>query len=459
MFKSMRLKNFKAYKDSGEIPLAPLTVIIGANNSGKSTLFHALLALVQTAQDAEQGGAPRLVTKGLVDLNGFHDVLYGKNPTKTSTFEISIGMTAIVARARTLTGGLIKNGEKFTVPDRAEIAFGWNDAGNEIGVQRSTLLLDGVPVISVERRQGEWLFTAPLEAPEGAEAEFIGVFPCFSMPMVDQWQQFMNAGRIADFRAAIWASIFKKQISHIGPLRVRVPWYASIGARTSSEFGLGGENLVADLGSKEKDPQTKKTRLELVNDWLATREVLKSVHIEMDKSTSGRMLLGDEWHGPTRINIAGMGEGVSQILPIIAYTLFGPVDWNEDCLLVEQPEIHLHPRLQAELGDLFIEVAQRGNRQVLVETHSEHLVLRLRRRIAEGKVKPDQVAILFVEKQAGESKVRRLDLNTRGHFSDWPKDFFDDAYQEAMALATAASRKGYGSGVRRTQMAGKSRGA
>ncbi|MBI1832856.1 MAG: DUF3696 domain-containing protein, partial [Planctomycetes bacterium] len=157
------------------------------------------------------------------------------------------------------------------------------------------------------------------------------------------------------------------------------------------------------------------------------------------KNTTGRMLLGDEWRGPANINIAGMGEGVSQILPIIACTLFGARD---DCLLVEQPEIHLHPALQAELGDLFIDVSQNGHRQILVETHSEHLVLRIRRRIAEGKLSPDQVAILFVEKQGGESTVRRLDLNCRGHFSDWPKGFFDEAYQEAMALAEAASKKG-----------------
>ena len=110
--------------------------------------------------------------------------------------------------------------------------------------------------------------------------------------------------------------------------------------------------------------------------------------------------------------------------------------------MVEQPEIHLHPSLQAELADLFIDIMKTGRRQILVETHSEHLLLRIRRRIAEGTLKPDQVAILFVEKHGGESKVRRLDLNSRGHFSDWPKGFFDEAYQEAMALAAGASKKG-----------------
>src|SRR5580693_4313089 len=99
MFKSMRLKNFKAYKDSGEVPLAPLTVIVGANNSGKSTLFQALLALKQTSQDAEQeaalgtNGTPVLVTKGpFVDLNGFHDIVHSDNHVKASSFEIAVGL-------------------------------------------------------------------------------------------------------------------------------------------------------------------------------------------------------------------------------------------------------------------------------------------------------------------------------------------------------------------------------
>jgi hypothetical protein len=250
----------------------------------------------------------------------------------------------------------------------------------------------------------------------------------------------LKAERASGFCASYWNDIFRRKIAHIGALRGRVPWHASKGARTLSGFATGGEDLFADLGSNEKD-RTGKTRLELLNEWLSGKGILKQVHLrELGKGSGVRMLLGDDCHGPTNINVAAMGEGVSQILPIIAYSRFGA---DDDCLLVEQPEIHLHPELQAELGDLFIEVAKSGRRQVLVETHSEHLLLRVRRHIAEGKLEPDQVAILFVNKKdGGESEVTRLDLNSRGHFSDWPKGFFDEAYQEAMALAEAAAKKG-----------------
>ena len=91
------------------------------------------------------------------------------------------------------------------------------------------------------------------------------------------------------------------------------------------------------------------------------------------------------------------------------------------------------------MADLFIDIATTLQRQVIVETHSEHLVLRVRRRIAEGTIDPNDVSILYVEKQGAESKVRRLDINKRGHFDDWPEGF-DEAYQEAMALAMATPK-------------------
>jgi energy-coupling factor transporter ATP-binding protein EcfA2 len=441
MFKSLRLKNFKAYKDSGEVPLAPLTIIVGKNNSGKSTLFHGLLALAQTAQDSEQGWAPHLLTKGLVDLGGYHDILHRARHANSPAFEISVSLASTYLRPKTLTDGSIKNGVKFDVPDRAEISFSLDEEIGEILVNRSTLRRGSSTVISVDRGHGHWSWlTPPSGVPKNAEIDFRNVFPFVSVMKEDRpSQESLVAQGISSYCAALWAEIFRKQVHHIGPLRMHVPWQASIGERASLEFGSGGPNLLADLGSKEKD-RSGKTRLERVNEWFVKKEILSRIHlVELGRGTGVRMLLGDEWHGPTNINIAAMGEGVSQILPIVSKTLFGA---NDDCILVEQPESHLHPALQAELGDLFIDVTQAGNRQVLVETHSEHLLLRVRRHIAEGTLKPDRVAILFVEKDGDESKVRRLDVNNRGHFSDWPKGFFDEGYQEAMALATAASNKG-----------------
>lgn len=178
----------------------------------------------------------------------------------------------------------------------------------------------------------------------------------------------------------------------------------------------------------------------MMTKWLSEKlKVLERIEVEnVDRSGTIRKYVGREHGVPFDVNIAAMGEGVSQLLPIVASAV---TRWKGACLIVEQPEIHLHPALQADLADLFIEYAQEENRQVIIETHSEHLVLRIRRRVAEGVLDPEKVAILFVNKKGPESEVRRLDMNGKGHFDDWPEGFFDEGYQEAMALAVASAKR------------------
>lgn len=111
-------------------------------------------------------------------------------------------------------------------------------------------------------------------------------------------------------------------------------------------------------------------------------------------------------------------------------------------ILVEQPETHLHPRLQARLADLFIDstsVAGRGN-QLIVETHSEHVLLRVQRRIREGSLTSDDVAVIYVDQdESGVATVQRLRLDGDGDFLDeWPSGFFDDRLDELLGTRMIA---------------------
>jgi hypothetical protein len=130
------------------------------------------------------------------------------------------------------------------------------------------------------------------------------------------------------------------------------------------------------------------------------------------------------------LDITDVGFGVSQVLPVI---IQGFLSKESSITLIEQPEIHLHPKMQADLADLFIEIAvksQKGghfatNKYVVVETHSEYLLKRLRRRLSEQKISADDVAIYYVEspEQGAGSVIRRIDIQSKGAF-DWPKDFY-----------------------------------
>lgn len=126
-----------------------------------------------------------------------------------------------------------------------------------------------------------------------------------------------------------------------------------------------------------------------------------------------------------------VGIGVSQVVPVVVTTL----DGVNRLLAIEQPELHIHPRLQAQLGDLFIEGVRRKNHNFIIETHSEHLILRLLRRIREtevGKAPPgrtlrtDELAIYYLRQEDGISSAMPIDVDVNGEFiQPWPDDFFE----------------------------------
>jgi len=129
---------------------------------------------------------------------------------------------------------------------------------------------------------------------------------------------------------------------------------------------------------------------------------------------------------------------MSQVLPLIVQGLLAePGDW----IVMEQPEIHLNPRLQAALADLFADIVRRDV-GLIIESHSEHLLLRLRRLMAEDKLDEGAVGLYFVEQDNGISSVRDVGVDNVGRIKadDWPRGFFADSLRESMALADEQRR-------------------
>src|SRR5262249_48960195 len=138
-------------------------------------------------------------------------------------------------------------------------------------------------------------------------------------------------------------------------------------------------------------------------------------------------------------DLTNVGVGVSQVLPIVLMALLSEPG---SLLIFEQPELHLHPRVQTRLADFFISIALSG-KQCLLETHSEYLIHRLRRRIAEapGDELTELSRLYFVERENGLTSCRPVDITRYGAILDWPLDFFDQAQVESERILTAASAK------------------
>lgn len=445
MLTSIRLRNFKCYRDSGEVPLAPLTIIIGCNNSGKSALIQPLLALKQTLTDPSW--TARLVTSGpLVDLGGFYDLVHGGHGA-TAPGNVEFDFTRDIPEG---SGIVPPRGFNFRESTKLHVEFGLNQSANRIEVASLKFADSKGGVAEFSESEQKWsaktvkrshkkllvprfknfLIDMSLNR-EFAKVNSANTAEQFAESMGPLMDEYVSL----DMQSHAWTHIFFGVV-HVSPLRSRVPWFTGIGRRYSSETGIGGENLIRVLCNEEKDSNGK-TLMDRVDDWMSkkTTAISKIRMQDVDRAGRVRSLIADDPTGHKGINVAGMGEGISQILPIITSSLRD----EGETLIIEQPEIHLHPAAQTGLGDLFVDsvIKSEFGRQIIVETHSEHLLLRVRTRIAKGDIPPEKVSILYVERENNETSVTRLNLNGRGHFDKWPNGFFDEAYQEAMALALA----------------------
>ena len=252
-------------------------------------------------------------------------------------------------------------------------------------------------------------------------------------------------------------NFFASSLKYLGPLRDEPkPLYPLAPAAEPHDIGLRGEHTAsilelhkykkiryippANFKSPVIEHKTVTRTLEAaVIDWLQYLGVAHSVK-SLDQGKLGHELKiglsnSDEMHDLTHV-----GVGVSQVLPILVMCLLADTD---STLVFEQPELHLHPKVQTLLGDFFLSMAL-CNKQCIVETHSEYFIDRLRFRIAAAPPENEltsQTKIYFVEKPSQGSSFREVKINEFGAISDWPDGFFDQSQQQAEEILRAAAMK------------------
>ena len=171
------------------------------------------------------------------------------------------------------------------------------------------------------------------------------------------------------------------------------------------------------------EPRTKlKTFQEMIAYWLQELDLIHS--FEIREIAAGSNL----YHARVQANasspetmLTDVGFGVSQVLPVLVLLYYVP---EGSIILMEQPEIHLHPSVQSGLADVMLAVAGRRNIQIIVESHSEHLLRRFQRRAAEGKADSSDLKLYFVSNDSGVAKLNDLALNEFGEIENWPVQFF-----------------------------------
>jgi len=245
-------------------------------------------------------------------------------------------------------------------------------------------------------------------------------------------------------------TIFLQSIRYLGPLRAEPERFYYVAAQPGNRLDMRGRHVVQTYLTSQRNTANT-DRIDQINHWLDDTGVGKELILKpanQEKTIYELRLQESETAGKVKSNLREVGFGVSQVLPILIQAMLAP---EGSTVLIEQPELHLHPAAQAELGDLFIRAAAQNNIRLIIETHSEHLLLRLRRRMAEstvGWITPESPlyatqqtgSVFYVTRENGKSELEKVRLNRLGEITK-PlsfKGFFSNDLEEIAALAEAS---------------------
>ena len=464
MLTRLRLKNFKSWADTGDVALRPITGFFGANSSGKSSLLHAILLLKQTSDSQDRGLVFHFGDRSTpVDLGDFTSILHGHN--SENELEISLDWKSkdpmvikdtksddrVVVRSSTLGFSVATGQSGARRPGRPVVNRMYYKVGKaEFGMIKEDyswviqlLPNDEHDKVEYYKHKVEYQFGGgtPDHPPflvrsVGKPRELPGPEKCYGFPDAVR-ANYQNAGFLADLVLALEQRL--DRVAYLGPLRAHPERrYAWTGAQPA-DMGRAGEAVVdAILAARERDHKISPVE-QYVAKWL---KELRLIHdFRVVSVGDGSQLYEVRVKRTPRsadVLLTDVGFGVSQILPVLVLCLFVP---EGSTVLLEQPEIHLHPSVQAGLADIMIDTWKRRGVQIIVESHSEHLLRRLQRRIAEERVTTDDVGLYFCDLGDRRSELRKLDLDDFGNITNWPPDFFGDEFGEIAAMTRAAERR------------------
>ena len=256
---------------------------------------------------------------------------------------------------------------------------------------------------------------------------------------------FQNASLLSDLELAYQTEL--DNVYYLGPLR-EPPKRDYLWARSRhTDVGRKGEKAIDVILAATADGETRnlkpKGRLksfqEMIAYWLREMGMIHSFKVEEIADGSNRWQAKVKTRSDsTEVLLTDVGFGVSQVLPVITLLYHVP---EGSTVILEQPEIHLHPLAQAHLADLILNVAHHRQVQVILESHSEHLLLRLQRRIAEQEARAEDTKLYFCDAKSGPSKLVPLPINLFGEIENWPENFMGDAFGETAAAEKARLKR------------------
>jgi len=435
MLTHLKLDNFKIWRSTGPIRLVPITLLLGTNSSGKSSLIQSLLLIRQTVK----GDDPNLDLNlgnpdagDSVTLGQFKDMLCRHGAASESTSATQVGI-----EFRWSEDGQVESSTLFSArynkgpAGSAELAFlrlgrdgqGFSVQRRKPGIYRLSLATQAKPLGQSAdfRPQRSFAFSASTLNKLGAQGELIKPI---GPALLDELGRIIYLGpvrRLAQ-RDYVWAG---RMPAHIG----------DDGAKAVDALIASG--VARQAAKKRNQPAPAEAQLfEQTICWLKDMNLADGLSIRALGNSARYELLIE--NGGQASNLKDVGVGVSQVIPVIVAALFAQPG---HIVILEEPESHLHPLAQSKLAELLAQVSKERNVQFIVETHSEHLFRRMQTLIARQQITPKDAAMYFVERDGKAARMRPLELDDFGRVKNWPEGFFGDALGETREQTALAIQR------------------
>jgi predicted ATPase len=429
MFRKLYLKNFKVWGDQlwdEGVELAPVTLLLGTNSAGKTSLLQALLLLKQTFQspdpnlDLNLGGQ----ANDIADFGRYEDIVHEHEVRNELGLAVDVQAPGDESGPLYTQPSFIRYRATFTsvmgVPEVARLSLSGGESMESMNAagfsltrgERATYGI-GIPGIPDTG-----------EATRSFHPEKALFFPQDALSA-------MGAARDTVQKLSLEVHRQFRNIYYLGPLREYPQRSYLWNSAKPGEIGPRGEQAVSALLASDNAPKRKTQDddwvrgelVEHVSRWLAKLGIADKLVLEKQgRSRHYDVVIKRQGASASLIDV---GFGVSQVLPMLVLAYFVP---RGATIVAEQPEIHLHPLAQAGLADLMTEVAHERDVQFIVETHSEYMFRHLQLLIAEEKLTPAECRLYFVSRSKQDAAtLSPLHVDEFGRISNWPSNFFGDA--------------------------------
>ena len=442
LINSLGLKNFKCFEKL-DVKFAPITLLTGANSSGKSSLINAILAVLQT-----EGFPFYLSPNGkYVNMGGFEEMVFNKNIENNVSIDAHINNFHSALRRGPINFKTNWSNDDNGLPELCNMT--WKSNGFEL----TTTNVDDKYILSVEIPHNSRYSTIindvnisdkiygsifnHIEPKSALTIEKDGSVYIKDAVFASKDKMIKNAiNPISRFVSMYFRYINSlrssdRYFNYVGSFRLPPERTYYQKAKASEKVLSSGEGYIDQIIEWEENSPDKFNEL---------NTIMKSLNlfdqIQSSKIKGGRFELNISTRESKQASsLTDVGFGVSQFLPIIVADLQMP---RGSCLAISQPEIHLHPKIQASFGNYISNQIRDNKKQYIIETHSEYLLNRIRLLLVTGELKPEDVCVLYFENDGVKSTTHTIEFATDGSVKGAPESFFDTYGIDVMNIAMEA---------------------